>query len=407
MAGVSAANATCPPPRMTRRPNQQPSRRLPIYRNAGFLFESIGEAAEVFAREEEYPQSAERFSYTRYGNPNVAETEGALAEIEGAQWAVLCASGMAAIDAALGIHQRPGGEAPWLFFSELYGGTNDYIESVLIGRRGVRVERFHPEESEERYDLDRLERELDRLRPELLYFEPVANPLLIVADGPRIIAMAKERGVAVVVDNTFATPMLWRPLECGADVVAHSATKYLGGHGDLTAGVLCGNDAETRRQAMLYRKFVGAILSPDDAHRLGGHLQTFAMRFRTQCDNAANLARAIADHPAITRVRYPGLSTHATHDEAARMFQGRGFGGMINVEFRGGRAAADAFLANADGAVNYVPTLGDPTTIMLHAATVWGEARFPHPGMIRLSVGFEPYPPLEAAILAALDAIPV
>ena len=119
-------------------PEPQRTKRLPIYRNAGFLFDTIGEAADVFAREEEYPQSADRFSYSRYGNPNVAETEEQLAEIEGAEWAVLTASGMAAIDTALSVFQRGEKTGPWLFFSELYGGTNDYIQNILIGRRGHR-----------------------------------------------------------------------------------------------------------------------------------------------------------------------------------------------------------------------------------------------------------------------------
>ena len=230
-------------------PKPQRTKRLPIYRNAGFLFDTIGEAADVFAKEEEYPQSADRFSYSRYGNPNVAETEELLAEMEGSKWAVLTGSGMAAIDTALSAFQRGEQTAPWLFFSELYGGTNDYTEHVLIGRRGIDVARFHPEEGEERYDLDRLDDLLDRVEPSLLYFEPVTNPLLIVSDGGRIIETAKERGVAVIVDNTFATSRLWRPLEHGADIVVHSATKYLGGHGNLTAGVVCGNDSGIRKDA--------------------------------------------------------------------------------------------------------------------------------------------------------------
>ena len=379
-------------------PKPQRTKRLPIYRNAGFLFDTIGEAADVFAQEEEYPQSADRFSYSRYGNPNVAETEEQLAEIEGSEWAVLAASGMASIDTALSVFQRGKDNGPWLFFSELYGGTNDYIENILIGRRGIDVARFHPMEGEERYDLDRVE-------PSLLYFEPVTNPLLIVSDGGRIIEMAKERGIAVIVDNTFATSRLWRPLEHGADIVVHSATKYLGGHGNLTAGVVCGNDSGIRKDAMLYRKYVGNILSADDAYRLNTQSRTFGLRFAAQCENASKLATAMSGHPAVERVRYPGLATHPTHDEAARTFGEQGFGAMINVDFKGGRAAADAFVEAVSDTISYVPTLGDPTTIMLHVATVWGEERFPYPGMVRISVGFEPYEQLESGVLGALDEV--
>ncbi len=386
-------------------PNPQRTKRLPIYRNAGFLFDTIGEAADVFARKEEYPQSSDRFSYSRYGNPNVAETEEFLAEVEGAEWAVLTGSGMAAIDTALSVFQRGEETGPWLFFSELYGGTNDYIENVLIQRRGIEVVRFHPEEGEERYDIDRLEDLLDRVEPSLVYFEPVTNPLLIVSDGGSVIEMAKEREIAAVVDNTFATSRLWRPLEHGADIVVHSATKYLGGHGNLTAGVVCGNDSRIRKDAMLYRKYVGNILSADDAYRLNTQVRTFGLRFAAQCENASKLATAMSGHPAVKRVRYPGLASHPTHREAARTFGGRGFGAMVNIDFKGGRTAADAFVEAVTDTISYVPTLGDPTTIMLHVATVWGEERFPYPGMVRISVGFEPYDELEAGVLPALDEV--
>ena len=383
----------------------QRSKRLPIYRNAGFLFDTIDEAAEVFAQEEAYPQSADRFSYSRYGSPNVAETESRLAEIEGSSWAVLCASGMAAIDTALSVFQCGAETGAWLFFSELYGGTNDYISNVLARRRGIDIARFYPTAGQERYDILELEELLDQLNPALLYFEPITNPLLIVSDGKRIIEMAKKRKIAVVVDNTFATPRLWRPLDHGADIVVHSATKYLGGHGNLTAGVACGNSSDIRKAAMLYRKYVGNILSPDDAYRLGTHVQTFGLRFERQCENAARLARTMAGHPAIARVRYPGIETHSTRAEAVHTFGERGFGAMLNIDFHGGRVAADAFVKAASQTISYVPTLGDPTTIMLHVSTVWGEERFPHPGMVRVSVGFEPYDQLESGVLRALDEI--
>lgn len=383
----------------------QRSKRLPIYRNAGFLFNTVEEAAEVFAKEEAYPQSSDRFSYSRYGSPNVAETESILAEIEGSSWAVLCASGMAAIDTALSAFQCGADTGTWLFFSELYGGTNDYIDAVLARKRGIEIARFSPTADQERYDILQLEELLDRLNPTLLYFEPITNPLLIVSHGNRIIQLAKARKMTVVVDNTFATPLLWRPLDHGADVVVHSATKYLGGHGNLTAGVVCGNSSDIRKAAMLYRKYVGNILSPDDAYRLGTQVQTFALRFRRQCENAARLARTMATHPAVERVRYPGLESHATHPEAVHTFGEHGFGAMLNVDFAGGRTAADTFVEAASETISYVPTLGDPTTIMLHVSTVWGEKRFPYPGMIRLSVGFEPYDQLESGVLRALDEV--
>jgi cystathionine beta-lyase/cystathionine gamma-synthase len=274
-----------------------------------------------------------------------------------------------------------------------------------VERRGIEMTRFKIEEKEERYDLDRLAEMLDTKKPKLIFFETISNPLLIVADGDKIIQMAKERNIKVVIDNTFATPYLWRPLKSGADIVIHSATKYLSGHGNILAGVVCGNDPEIKKQTMIYRKLMGPILSPDDAYRLGTQLKTFHIRFTTQCENAYQLAQRLEKHEAVEKVRYPGLRSHVTFKEAKELFNGKGFGGMINVNLRGGREACDLFVEKAADVVSYTPTLGDPETILLHASTVWGEERFPYPGMLRLSVGFESYEELEKGILNALDEI--
>jgi cystathionine beta-lyase/cystathionine gamma-synthase len=139
----------------------------------------------------------------------------------------------------------------------------------------------------------------------------------------------------VIVDNTFATPSLWRPLKSGADLVIHSATKYLSGHGDITAGVVCGNDPEIMRSAIEYRKFVGHMLSPDDAYRLSSNIQTFDLRFRQQCLNAARICVVLKQHPSVRKVWYPGLEEHPTHLEAVKLFGKQGFGGMITFDFDG------------------------------------------------------------------------
>lgn len=384
-----------------------PSKRAPIFRDSSFRFETIGQAEKAFNEEEEYPQSSPDFIYSRYANPSTVETEKELANLEGSQWALLTASGMSAIDLALSIFQKGEETGTWLFFSELYGGTNTFIDTILVERRGIHVERFNIEKKEERYNTDGLAEVLDRVKPKLIFLEAMSNPLLIVAEGDKVIRMAKERGITVIVDNTFCTPMLWQPLAGGADIVIHSATKFLSGHGNLTAGVVCGNDPEIKKAAMLYRKFVGALSSPDDAYRLGTQLKTFPLRFAAQCENAFRLARRLDAHEAVKTVRYPGLETHVTHGEAKELFRGKGFGAMINVDLKGGRRACDLFLEKASDVVWYTPTLGDPETILLHCLTVWGEERFPYPGMLRLSVGFEAYEPLEKGIVNALDALTV
>lgn len=385
------------------------SKRTAIYRDSGFPFKSIEDAAEAFHREEAEPLGADSYIYTRYGNPTVTATEEALAKLERSNWALLTASGMAAIDVALSICQTTTTDGPWLFFSELYGGTLGYIQKVLKERRGVKVEWIEKEPGTESFSLKTLEKKLE-LGPALLFFEPVTNPLLISVDGKEVLRMAIERKVTTIVDNTFATPHLWRPLEDGADIVVHSATKYLSGHGNLTAGVVAGNSPRLRNAAREYRKLTGNILSPDDAYRLGTQLKTFDLRFAKQSENAYKLAceSPLRNHPAVKGVRYPGLTSpgYETHAEACKtFFKGKGFGAMITLDL-GTREACDYFVEAVSEHIGYVPTLGDAETILLHVETVFGKDRYPNRGLLRLSVGFEPYEELESTILRALDNIP-
>ncbi len=381
------------------------SKRSPIYRDSAFVFESIEQCEQTFQAELNDPQSADALIYTRYGNPNVMESEMVLAKLEQSEWALLTSSGMSAIDVALSVFQKSEDTGTWLFFDEIYGGTKAYVEQVLKARRGVRIEYFEMEEDAETFDPEALAKALDRIKPTLLYFESVSNPLLVVTDGEAIIRLAKERGIPVVIDNTFATPLLWKPLLCGADLVVHSVTKYFSGHGNITAGVVCGNDRELRKAAMAYRKFVGHVLSPDDAYRLGTQLASFELRVTRQNENAMKLAQVLEKHPQIEQVRYPGLESHATHQEALKLFDGRGFGAMITFELKGGRTSAEIFIARVKSHVKFIATLGDAESILIHVPTVFTQERFPQMGMFRLSVGFEPYKELECSVLTALDGM--
>lgn len=385
--------------------NKVSTRRTPIYRSAGYRFENIEESEKAFQDENEMPQSSPNFIYTRYGNPTVIETEKAIAKIIKSNWSLLTSSGLSAIDTALSLFHVGKKTGTWLFFSEIYGGTNTYIDTIVVERRGVNVERFNLDTGSERYDLTKLAEKLDRIKPDLLFFEPVTNPLLIVVDGNRVIQMAKERNVKVIVDNTFATPYLWRPIENGADIVVHSATKYLAGHGNITAGVVCGNDRELHKSALLYRKYVGNILSPDDAYRLGTQLRTFHLRFSEQCSNAFRLAERLEKHESVKGVRYPGLESHKTHKEVKALFGDNGFGAMITFELKGGRVACDTFIKKVSRLIPYSATLGDPETILIHVPTVFTEERFPFPGMLRLSVGYVAFNEVEKCIFDALDIL--
>ncbi|MCK4765448.1 MAG: PLP-dependent transferase [Candidatus Aminicenantes bacterium] len=382
------------------------STMVPIYRDAGFHLINTGTSIKAFKDELDHHRAPENYIYSRYRNPTVVAAEEQLMKLEQCNWALLTQSGLSAIDLALSIFQQGKKTGPWLFFSEIYGGTNSFIDRVLIFRRGLDVRRFYPTGGS--YDLGELKKMLDEVKPALVYFECVSNPMVVVADCERIISLAKKSGAVVIVDNTFATPYLWRPLEMGADIVVHSATKYLAGHGDLTAGVVCGNDPRMEKDAIEYRKYIGHMLSPDDAYRLGANLKTFELRMKRHCDNAFKLAGMLAAHDKIEQVHYPGLASHSTHEDAKKLFKGKGFGGMITFDLKAAPGkkleAAEKFIAAVAEDIPLVPTLGNADTTLLHVESVWGD-KYPMPGLIRLSVGIEEYEHLETVIQNGLANI--
>lgn len=379
----------------------------PIYREAGFYLKDIETTKKAFADEVNPPHEPDNYIYSRYRNPSVVSVEKELMELEGSKWALATQSGMAAIDLALSIFQKADNNGKWLFFSEIYGGTNSFIETVLKKRRGLDIEHFYSKDGE--YDLQELEEMLDALKPELIYFEAVSNPFVIVADVMAIIKIAKDRDIKIIIDNTFATPYLWKPLEDGADLVIHSATKYLGGHGNLTAGVVCGNDIDLMTEAIEYRKWVGHMLSPDDCYRLETQLKTFDLRIKKHCDNALELAKLLEKHPNVEKVHYPGLESHSTHNTAKELFKGKGYGGVITFDLAGDTneekaVACEKFITATQETIPLVTTLGEADSILLPVEAVWGQ-KYPYPGMIRLSVGIENYPKLESIFLNVLDSL--
>jgi len=374
--------------------------RTPVYRDSGFELPTAEATSGAFAAETGHEREPDLYIYSRYRNPTVVAAEEAVMEVEGCGWALLAQSGMAAIDIALSIFQEAGRQSKWLFFSEIYGGTLSYISSVLQKRRGIDVSLFRPVDG--RYDYRQLESVLSDFRPDILFFETISNPLLIVAEGRRVIELGKKYGAKVLVDNTFATPMLWKPLSDGADLVIHSATKYLSGHGNITAGVICGNNDKLMQSAVEYRKYVGHMLSPDDAYRLQTQMASFELRFRQQCDNAAAVASMLQSSDRVAGVLYPGLESHETHAAAKELTGGKGYGAMITFDLAGAspeakRKRRDRFIAAVYPEIRLIPTLGDNHTILMPVEAVWG-AKYPEPGMIRLSVGYEETDRLAAII---------
>lgn len=380
------------------------SSRMPIYRDAGFELYDADTTRDSFQKETENERVPELYIYSRYRNPTVVAAEEEIMALEGCNWALLTQSGMSAIDTSLSIFQESRNTKPFLFFSEIYGGTISYIESILRKRRGVDVHIFEP--VSEKYDLVRFEKYLASVKPGIVYVEAISNPMLIVTDLEEVVRIAHNGGSRVIVDNTFATPVLCKPLDLGADLVIHSATKYFSGHGNITGGVVCGNDVSLMKMCIEYRKFVGHMISPDDAYRLNTQIKTFELRFRQQCYNASKLAALFLKSPDVRKVWYPGLPEHPTHKEALKLFGEKNAGGMVTLDFNGRTAEErkrrrDSFIGKVSGKIDIIPSLGDPKTIIMPVESVWG-TKYPEPGMIRLSVGFENYQKLESTILDGL-----
>lgn len=383
------------------------STRMPVYRDAGFELTDSETTLRAFTKEAGNEHIPDNFIYSRYRNPTVIEAEELLMDIENSKWALLTQSGMSAIDTALSVFQKAGDKRPWLFFSEIYGGTLSYIDYVLSARRGIDVHFFHPDGMG--YDTAKLEKMISELKPSLVFFEVVSNPMLITAPAAEITEIIHRHGAVAVIDNTFATAHLIRPLESGADIVIHSATKYLGGHGNITAGALCGNDEQIMNDAIGYRKFTGHMISPDDAYRLNTQMQSFSLRFQKQCDNALAAARLINDSEVVENVYYPGLEDHYTHHLARDIFSGKGYGAIVTFSFAGSsddekRRRRDAFIGHVSESIKLVPSLGDSHSILMPVEPIWGD-RYPEPGMIRLSVGYEDTERLTDTLKSALGSV--
>ena len=383
------------------------SSRMPVYRDAGFELYDAKTTADAFKKETQHSREPDLYIYSRYRNPTVVSAEEEIMKLERCEWALLTQSGMSAIDTALSIFQHGKDTRPWLFFTEIYGGTISFIESVLKTRRGLDIQYFTPDNGN--YDLNKFEHTISGLKPEFVYIETISNPMLIVADVSKITNIARKYGIKVIVDNTFSSPWLYKPLSDGADIVIHSATKYISGHGNITAGVLCGNDKKLMKDAIEYRKFIGHTLSPDDAYRLQTQMQSFELRFSRQCSNAFSLAGYLNKIPVVKKVWFPGLKNHPTHLIAEILFKNKGYGAMITFDFDGKdpvekRKRRDKFIQLVSEKIKLIPTLGDPHTILMPVEAVWG-AKYPEPGMIRLSVGFEEYEELENTVSMAMNKI--
>ena len=349
----------------------------PISQSTAFGYGTLEHGAAIFAGE------APGYRYSRFANPTVAALEAKMADLEGAPTAVAFSSGTAATSAVLLGLLNPGDEIA--FLGPLYGGTEGLFRQ-LGERFGIRV-------------VDATQQGLAAsLTPatRMVWVETLTNPSLRLHDLVEVATIAKARGVLTVADNTFCTPYLARPLESGIDLVLHSMTKYLGGHGDATGGIVVGAAALIASVRKTGLGHVGGNLSPQEAFLFLRGIKTLPLRMAAHCGGAAAVAHFLAGHPAVRVVHYPGLASHPQHALARRLLQS-GFGGMVAFELvRNERSAAAAVLNRLELFTQAV-SLGDVDSLACHPAStthsfVSAEVRAQNgitEGLIRLSVGIE------------------
>ncbi len=357
---------------------------LPIFQSATFGHAGEGEYDDV--------------RYTRLNNtPNHIALANKLASLEGAESALVTASGMAAISTALLSVAGAGDHI--LLSRDLYGGTRSFVTGDLP-RLGIAVDLVDP---------DRPDSWADMVRPQTraIYVETISNPTMRVPDLEAVVQFGRARGLVTMIDNTFASPINFRPIEIGFDLSLHSATKYLNGHSDIVAGAAIGRldliEDIRRRLNML-----GGSLDPHACFLLSRGMTTLALRVQRQNETALALASLLKDRADVSRVNYPGLKSHPDFQRASRLFDG--FGGMLSFELVGGQAAADRFIEALDLPIS-APSLGGVHSLVTRPATTSHvglsaaerQAVGISDGLIRLSVGIESAIDLTADIEQALD----
>jgi cystathionine beta-lyase/cystathionine gamma-synthase len=349
----------------------------PIYETTTFLFDNAEQVKAYNAG------TSRKFLYSRYSNPTVVAVEKTIASLEGADAAMLLASGMAATSTALLGLLKSGEEV--VCSAAIYGGTL-HLLADLFPRWGLQARFVSLEE------LSAPERAIaDRTR--ILWFESPINPTLRCVDIARVTGACRARGVLSIVDNTFASPLNQRPLDMGADLVMHSVTKYLNGHSDVTAGALAGR-APLMQEIDHARKLLGTIVDPQAAYAIGRGLKTLQVRVERHNSNALAVARWLAKDKRVAAVYYPGLESHPDHALAKR--QMKGFGGMVCVDVGGGQKRAERFFdrltvfrrAASLGGVESLCSLPVLTSQWGHTDAQLAEAGVTR-SMARLSVGLE------------------
>ena len=355
----------------------------PIYATATFTYDSMAEVDQVFAGEQQ------GYIYTRYGNPTVAALEEAMRVLEEGAAACAYATGMAALHASIFACEITTG-AKILASQDLYGATSDLLYKVF-GTYGIKTT------TADFSDLGALRAKALEVRPQVLIAEAISNPLLKVCDIATCAEIAREVGARFIVDNTFTSPYLCKPLKHGADFSVHSATKYLGGHADVMGGVVVARDELDLPTLIGVMKLVGGILGVWEAHEIHRGLKTLSVRMDRQCDNALRLAKYLESHEGVSRVYYPGLAPPQNQETTKRTVRPPHFGALVSIELREStREAAFRFMDALSLCVRST-SLGDVFTGVLHPATASHREVAPKrrlelgisEGLVRISVGIE------------------
>lgn len=361
----------------------------PVYFTSTF---SYGTAEEGQAR---FSGQNPGYIYSRFANPTTAALEQKLAALEGADEALVVASGMAAVSAIMYALTNAGDEVA--FIDPVYGGTDAFLRNTLT-RAGVTLSRYSS-------DKDFAE----RVKPntKVVLFEPITNPTLKVIDTRIVVEAARKVGALVICDNTFLTPYLFRPLEIGADIVMHSGTKYLSGHGDIIAGIVAGRSELMQKIRTVALKHIGSPIGPQEAYLLQRGVKTLTLRMDAHIENARKVADFLAAHPKVAKVYYPGHASHPGHQAIADT--AAGFGGMVAVDIEGGFAKAAVFLNNLQLFAQAV-SLGDVESLACHPASTTHAAMTAEDrqragvseNLVRLSIGVEDADDLIADLAQAL-----
>ncbi|GCF09202.1 trans-sulfuration enzyme family protein [Dictyobacter arantiisoli] len=359
---------------------------LPIYASTTYTHENVDALDQAFNGKT--AEGTPRYVYARQGNPNANAFEEAMAQIERGIGAVSFGSGMAAIHAALLAAGLTTGSSI-IVSQDLYGPTITLLRKLFstVGAQVLLADFGQPEI----YDLIRDQ------EPDVIYVETISNPLVKVLDLDAISAVAREVGAISIVDSTFSPPYLVRPIEHGFDLVVHSATKYISGHGDSTGGIVISAKNILLDQLHDYGNLLGAMLSPFESHLMLRGLRTMALRVERQCSNALQIAHFLQEHPAVARVHYPGLVDHPSHAVASKLLDNEQYGGLLSFELQDqSRAAVFKFIDKLKLCTS-ATSLGDVFTLVsyppISSHRTLNEQELQQMGIsagcIRLSVGIE------------------